>query len=94
MVKRGDIPRVSHGELTLIKDYEICCMGKMGQRGHALASDDVATMPSMGRLHLDLIGPFGVRSMHGGFDYAQTGIEVNSRLLTVSLLKHKSDAVS
>ena len=32
--------------------------------------------------------------MHGGFQYAQTGIEVNSRLSTVSLPKHKSDALS
>ena len=94
MVRRGDIPRVSQGELTEIRDCEICCMGKMGQRGHALASDDVATMPRMGRLHLDLIGLFGVTSMHGGFEYAQTGIEVDSRLSTVSLLKHKSDALS
>ena len=94
MARRGDIPRLSQGELTEIRDREICCMGKMGQRGHALASDDVATMPRMGRLHLDLIGLFGVTSMHGGFEYAQTGIEVNSRLSTVPLLKHKSDALS
>ena len=60
MVRRGDIPRLSQGELIEVRDCEICCMGKMGQRGHALASDDVATMPRMGRLHLDLIGPFGV----------------------------------
>ena len=32
--------------------------------------------------------------MHGGFEYAQTGIEVNPRLSTISLLKHKSDALS
>ena len=75
MARRGDIPRLNQEELTEVRDCEICCMGKMGQKGHAMASDDVATMPKMGRLHLDLIGPFGVKSMHGGFDYAQTGID-------------------
>ena len=45
-------------------------MGKMGQMGHALASDDVAPMPKMGRLHLDLVSLFGVRSIHGDFEYA------------------------
>ena len=94
MARRGDIPRLNQEELTEVRDCEICCMGKMGQKGHAMASDDVATMPKMGRLHLDLIGPFGVKSMHGGFDYAQTGIEVNTRLSTVSLLRHKSEALS
>ena len=65
----------------------------MSQLSHAKASEDLGTCPKMGRIHLDLIGPLSVRSANGAFTYAQTGIEVSTRMSFVSLLKTKDEAL-
>ena len=47
----------------------------------------------MDRIQLDLVGPMGVPSKHGGHIYFQTGMDIGTRLSSVSLLKSKSDAL-
>ena len=76
-----------------VKGCQLCCQGKMQQLSHAKASEDLGTCPKMGRIHLDLIGPLSVRSANGGFTYAQTGIEMSTRLSFVSLVKTKDEAL-
>ena len=92
--RRGDIPKLSSDELAEVKGCQVCCQGKMSQLSHAKASEDLGTCPKMGRIHLDLIGPLSVRSANGAFTYAQTGIEVSTRLSFVSLLKTKDEALN
>ena len=93
-VRRGDIPKLSPDELAEVKGCQVCCQGKMSQLSHAKASEDLGTCPKMGCIHLDLIGPLYVRSANGAFTYAQTGIEVSTRLSFVSLLKTKDEALN
>ena len=92
MSSKGLIPKLTKRETTTIAACEVCFASKMAQSPHDANSDDSQNLAKMDRIQLDLVGPMGVHSKHGGYTYFQSGMDIGTRLSFVSLLKSKSDA--
>ena len=76
MSSKGFIPKQTKEETKTIVGCEICYASKMAQSPHEANGDDSHNLKKMDRIQLDLVGPMGVQSKHGGYTYFQTNMDV------------------